>query len=354
MTRNLAEPGKQELTMKSPMGMSSGVSDPKSGLHSSEKPEDTMKRGITAVGLRALLICRAAAARIVCPALFGLTLSLPLHAADFKFTQFDYPNALATDALGINDQGSIVGTFSDSATAHGYVLREGKFKAIDPPGSIFTVARSISAREEIVGFYYDASFNLHGFYYYNGQFRTIDIPNSTETRAEGISAVGVISGEYVDLNGIEHGFLLQGANVQSIDVPQALSTDVWMVANNGAFAGDSWDASTVHGFLSPKPHVFIPLDFPGAAATAVRGINESTQVVGRWDDYSVDLNIVCSIQCHGFLWAKDEFHSIDVPGANSTLAFSLNNSGRIVGAFIDSAGSEHGYTAVRCSDSGCQ
>ncbi|PYX05112.1 MAG: hypothetical protein DMG88_22555 [Acidobacteria bacterium] len=250
----------------------------------------------------------------------------------------DYPNAQGTEALGINDQGTIVGTFTDSDTAHGFVLRKGKFKAIDPPGSMFTFARSINARGEIVGFYFDANFNLHGFYSYKGQFATIDIPNSTETRAEGINDVGVISGEYVDLNGIEHGFLLQGGNVKSVDVPQSFSTestDIWTVANNGGFAGDYSDASTVHGFLSPKPSVFIPLDFPGAIATAARGINVRTEVVGRWDDYSV----------HGFLWAKGEFRSIDVPTANLTVALGINNAGRIVGRFIDSAGNEHGFVS---------
>jgi hypothetical protein len=286
-----------------------------------------MERAIASVAVRVLLTYRVAMARIVSVALVGLTLALPVHGADFRFTQIDYPNALATDALGINDQGIIVGTFLDNDTAHGFVLREGKFKAIDPPGAIFTQARAINDRDEIVGFYFDASFNLHGFYYFKGQFATIDIPNSTETRTEGINDAGVISGEYVDLDGIEHGFLLQGGNVKSVDVPQSLSTDIWMVANNGAFAGDYSDASTVHGFLSPKPSVFIPLDFPGAGATAARGINEKIEVVGRWDDNSVPLDVVCSIQCHGFLWAKGQMLSIDVPDALSTVVLGINNGG---------------------------
>ena len=92
--------------------------------------------------------------------------------------------------------------------------------------------------------------------------------------------------------------------------------------------------------------MFIPLDFPGAAATTARWINEKSEVVGRWDDYSIPLDVLCSTQCHGFLWAKSEFHSIDVPGANSMVALGINNSGRIVGRFIDPAGNEHGFQAV--------
>ena len=74
--------------------------------------------------------------------------------------------------------------------------------------------------------------------------------------------------------------------------------------------------------------------------------NEKSEVVGRWDDCSIPLDVLCSTQCHGFLWAKGEFHSIDVPGANSMVALGINNSGRIVGRFIDPAGNEHGFQAV--------
>jgi hypothetical protein len=59
---------------------------------------------------------------------------------------------------------------------------------------------------------------------------------------------------------------------------------------------------------------------------------------------------MCSTQCHGFLWAKGEFHSIDAPDALSTVALGINNSGRIVGRFIDSAGREHGFRAESVKD----
>jgi len=313
-----------------------------------------MKDAIAVIAVRTPLMSRAASIRIAGVTLLGLVLPLLLQAAEFKFTQIDYPNALATEVLGINDREDIVGVFADNDTAHGFVLRKGKFQALDPPGSILTFARAINLRNEIVGFYFDANFIQRGFYYYNGQFRTIVVPNSTENDATGINDLGVISGEYFDLNGIEHGYVLEGGIFKTIDVPQSLSTDIWNIANNGAFAGDYSDASTVHGFLSPKPGLFIRLDFPGAAATAARWISETTEVVGRWDDYSIPLDLACSTQCHGFLWAKGEFLSIDVPGANSTVALGINDAGRIVGRFIDATGGDHGFMAIRCSDSSCQ
>ena len=182
--------------------------------------------------------------------------------------------------------------------------------------------------------------------WHEGHFKTINIAGSIETRAEGINNAGVISGEFVDSDGNEHGFLLRDQKFRKVDVPDSFTTDIWMVADDGAFVGDYSDVLTVHGFLSPKPKVFVTLDFPTAAATAARWINERGEVVGRWDDNSVTFQIPCTTQCHGFLWAKGQFRSIDVPGAISTVALGINNRGRMVGRYIDSAGNEHGFTAV--------
>ena len=49
----------------------------------------------------------------------------------FTFEQIDYPRALATRALGINAEGTIVGAFDDSETTHGFPLRDGAFIQLD-------------------------------------------------------------------------------------------------------------------------------------------------------------------------------------------------------------------------------
>jgi probable HAF family extracellular repeat protein len=61
-------------------------------------------------------------------------------------------------------------------TEHGFLLDQGTFTTIDPPGSDFTQAFDINARGQIVGDYRDASGTYHGFLLDKGIFTTIDPP----------------------------------------------------------------------------------------------------------------------------------------------------------------------------------
>jgi hypothetical protein len=84
------------------------------------------------------------------PANYGLcTFAAP-------FTRIDVPGALATGALGINDQGKIVGEYADSqeclATGigcHGFLLDNGVFTLIDVPGAATTVPFGINDQGHI-------------------------------------------------------------------------------------------------------------------------------------------------------------------------------------------------------------
>jgi hypothetical protein len=266
----------------------------------------------------------------------------------FKFIPINYPGATATRAMGINAQGTIVGSYDDSVATHGFLLRDDEFTPFDIPGTTFTQPKCINAREEIVGYYLDAGFNLHGFFFYKRRFKSIDIPFSIETRAEGINDVGVISGEYVDQDGNEHGYLLQEGEFETFDVPNSFSTDIWMVANDGWFAGDFSSATTVLAYLRNRRGDYITLAYPGAAANSARSINDRHEVVGRWDDNSVPpAQMPCTTQCHAFLWSNGEFQSIEVPDALYTVALGINNGGRIVGRYVDSSNNEHGFVTTR-------
>ena len=257
---------------------------------------------------------------------------------EFVFEQIDYPGALATRALGINAEGTMVGAFDDSEATHGFVLRDGRFAALDFPGATSTLARSINDRGEIVGFYFDSDSNVHGFYLFRGNFRAVDIPFSTSTRAESINSAGTISGEYVDEGGTEHGYLLHDGRFESFDVLNSSSTDIWSNANDGWFAGDYGDFQTVQAFVRTKHGQYITIALPvGAVAAAARGINDRHEVVGLWAD---DSDVF-----HAFLWQNGNLQDVVVPGATFSVALQINNAGRIVGRYFDSTNNEHGFLA---------
>src|SRR6516164_3084931 len=79
---------------------------------------------------------------------------------------------------------------------------------------------------------------------------------------------------------------------------------------------------------------FTTIDPPGALSTEANGINDSGQIVGDfWD----------GLNLHGFfLDVGGSFTTIDPPGATLTRPTGINNSGQIVGEFTDAIG-QHGF-----------
>jgi hypothetical protein len=79
---------------------------------------------------------------------------------------FQYPGATFTQALGLNNQHMVVGTYNDKAgNAHGftYNLQTKAFKAINVPNSTSTVVNGLNDHGWLVGFYTAANKNTVGF-----------------------------------------------------------------------------------------------------------------------------------------------------------------------------------------------
>ena len=72
-------------------------------------------------------------------------------------------------ARWINESRDIVGVYANTLDecyafqAHGFLLRQGAYTAIDFPGSVYTEAFSINDDGVIVGDYTDKNGNTHGF-----------------------------------------------------------------------------------------------------------------------------------------------------------------------------------------------
>ncbi len=84
-----------------------------------------------------------------------------------------------------------------------------------------------------------------------------------------------------------------------------------------------------HGFLM-SGGTFTSLDVPGATSTFALGINNSGLIVGG---YAVNGQVV-----HGFLLSGGAFTTVDVPGAINTELDGINNSNHVAGTYANSAG----------------
>jgi len=86
--------------------------------------------------------------------------------------------AMSTSPFGCNNEGKIVGSFTDSKGAvHGFIYRQGRFTQFDATGSsqapafnvMGTLINGVNDEGDIVGFYSDGN-RVHGFVRYAGEY----------------------------------------------------------------------------------------------------------------------------------------------------------------------------------------
>jgi hypothetical protein len=205
---------------------------------------------------------------------FGYYCPLPCTAkGDFK--KVSYPGATSTDLSAINSHNIMVGVYSVNATApiidHGFLLSGIRFCSIDVPGGVDTNALGVNVNGDVVGSYDDNGI-VKGFVLKRakiptyasvshpppclGTFTTFVYPLAgvLQTEAAGINHLGVIVGNYLDSNQVSHAF----------------------------WTSDPSD-----------PSKFVTIDPPAAGATgdsAATGINGRGVVVGNYTDTTVTPN----------------------------------------------------------------
>ncbi|MEH2189916.1 MAG: hypothetical protein V7K64_27665 [Nostoc sp.] len=158
-----------------------------------------------------------------------------IPAAKLVFTTFDVPNAIATDAQSINDQGDISGYFRDSTGDRGFLKQGSSFTTFDYPNALLTYANGINNQGNVVGSYYQNTV-YHAFLKQGNSFSNIDVPGLdpafaqyfSNQSARDINNQGNIVGFFRDNTGT-HGFLKKGNNYSSFDNPN--TTYQYTIAN---------------------------------------------------------------------------------------------------------------------------
>jgi hypothetical protein len=95
-----------------------------------------------------------------------------------------------------------------------------------------------------------------------------------------------------------------------------------------------WTVLSAHA----ASYTFVAIDVPGATNTMAFVVNNATQIVGRFVDSGGS--------GHGFLLSGGTFTQIDVPEGTNTRASGINDSGTIVGRYTrpGPGGKTVGYT----------
>lgn len=183
-----------------------------------------------------------------------------VHHPDGFVEAIDFPNGFNTQAFGINDHGTVIGVYAETAGAHAthaFVRREGQFLNIDLPGGV-TTPFSINDREEIVGEYVTTP-QTNGFGYVqkrDGRFTLFTAPASLpqQTLFISINNRNQILGAYASATVAQQNFLETDGNYVSFDLPPrfaATFVSAQTVNDEDDIVGYFTDAANVnHAFLA--------------------------------------------------------------------------------------------------------
>jgi probable HAF family extracellular repeat protein len=280
--------------------------------------------------------------RKVVIALAALLLFAPtLYSA--TWTEIDFPGASSTSISGVNNNGDMVGTYSNpgSSTIHGFADMAGVFTTVDPPGSVFADATGINDSGAIVGTYSTDNQSGHGFLLQGGTYTTIDFPGAKFTWCVGINNAGQIVGFYKDTTFKTVGFLLTGGGTTyfTIDISPGNPTYARGINNNGDIVGiiTTGPQSQPSSFLFSSSGVITILRAPTShSRTQAYAINDDGRVVGYVFDQQ---------HSRGFSYFNGNYLLLNDPNLPPTAlveAHGINNAGSIVGDYIDDASSLHG------------
>jgi probable HAF family extracellular repeat protein len=283
----------------------------------------------------------------------------------WTFISFDVPQAKSSSAWGINGDGAVVGTFTDTAgKQHGYLLIGGVFTTIDYPNALSTVARGINNHGDIVGWHVDAKGlpggGMRGFLLQHGVFTDVIDPKHLNSMPMRITDDGPIVGcvHDADTMGTMHGFVFSNGKFSELSTPASMSNGVTpdgsMTA--GFYFPDTTNDNFDRGYIAGGGNL-APFDYPFSTFTDVWDINASAEVVGDYGDAAGNE--------HGFLLTPSlvdptfgitppagislsyNFVSIDYPAATLTQANGINRHGDVVGLYEDSAGAQHAFLLLQ-------
>jgi hypothetical protein len=142
----------------------------------------------------------------------GADVPFELNVSTGRFVKLSPPGAAGEQATGINLKGDIVGWLTGPRGTKGFMLKGGVYQVFSYPKSTSTEALGLNFQEQIVGSYVDTSGVTHGFLLSSPgnhpQWQSFDNPkvNGSATLT-GIDSQGDVVGNYFDNVGNTRGFL---------------------------------------------------------------------------------------------------------------------------------------------------
>ena len=230
----------------------------------------------------------------------GYELSPPCAQGDFSSENF--PGSVQTQVTGLNDYGISVGFFSRrtalprrTTTTSGSGAQHGRYHEVNFPtrnNSNPPVNQLLGVNDTgtAVGFYNDSAGNAHG-YAYNinaGWFKLVTVPGATSLTAAAINNWGTVAGFFTNAKGTVDSFVKwQNGQVITLAVPGASATQAFGMNDSnevvGTYTTGTGNNAVTHGFTWANGKC-TTVNFPQASSTAVNGVNNEGDIVGFYTD----------------------------------------------------------------------
>lgn len=260
------------------------------------------------------------------------------HEVTFEIVAtYDYPGALETAASGINDRGTVVGTFMNELFQVQSFVRFADGTFSDPimyPASESTYLSDINNNGTMCGSYI-LDGRYHGFFLSGSTFTNFDL-DTPNTLVRGVNDAGNFSGTTID-----QGFVSVDGTVTMFDIPRQAIVDAYSINNlNQVVGGAVHGLEIEYSFLRGANGKLVwPIQAPGFANTGMFGVDDKGRMVGFVTSLDAPTQAV-------FLRASHRFTSFAYPGAIFTEFTDINNHGEICGKYDSPDGKQHGFISV--------
>jgi hypothetical protein len=216
------------------------------------------------------------------------------------------------------------------------------FSSFDIPGAVNYFAPGINDKGLVTGSWTAADGSSVGFIRSPGGRISAPIvhpdDNTRTTVLRAVNDEGVLAGFYGA--NVSSGFLFTDGKFRMVDFPGAVATALRGINNLGDVSG-TYSVVDLNadefGFIIPSRGAPISFKLPDPTGTGivVGGINDLRQLVGYYTDATSTLI--------GFLrQPSGQFVSVIVPGAVSTQVYGINDCGIVVGVWGD-GNTAHGF-----------
>jgi hypothetical protein len=258
--------------------------------------------------------------------------------------------------MGIDELNQVVGSYggTSSAPSQGFTTEYPytKFKNVDYPGGVSTVATSMSSNRLFAGYYVDNKEGAHtwGWIRDKGvwtQYKDLKTPKGAGSVNEllGINDNQISVGFYINSYGDDIPYELAEGHYLQLDPPDYVSATANGVNLTGILTGTETLADgTIEGWLL-RSQSYYEFEYPNSKATYANALNFQQQVVGWYKDSKGET--------HGYVLTNPTspsgayWQSVDEPNAAGvTMIYSINGKHSISGCYVDSSGNTDGFVGI--------